>query len=278
MNPQTMQTISNVIIFVGVLLAGLGGFGSYHFGKRADQKKEHEAKVKEERLNVQITSLLKGNEKLSQQIQSFEEIATNIYPNLNKEEAIEKLKQDYEELRAELSIQKNTIRDFSAKLRVTFSGKWTSEPYPGQLMSPVSHEYYVVLENSQDSSSKRSIKFFATEVYHFKTLGKNRAEFVSKQAVQKGSFPLGKIIRTLHTFSKIKIHIPFFLGNSIEGRKIVIEKIELVFIINGEECNPFVVEQPYETLLVGEGSNIWASFYIQIDPNVVRELFQIRSG
>ncbi len=64
----------------------------------------------------------------------------------------------------------------------------------------------------------------------------------------------------------------------IEGRKILIERIELVFIINGQECSPLTIEQPNEINLAGEKINIWASFSMQLDPNAIKELLQITSS
>jgi len=262
MNPQTLLTTSHIIILIGVVLTGLGGFGTYHFGKKVDEVKESDAA----RLNAQIKAL-------STQLDSFEDIALKLYPNLSRDEAIEKLKINYEQLQKEIDLHKSTLRNFSSSLKLIFSGKWNDKPYPVQLFSPVNDQYYVEISNAN-----QTIKFYASEVYKFTTLDDKRAEFQSLQEVKAGSYPLGQLTNTLESFSKINIHVPFFLGNSIEEGKINIEKIELVFAINGIECNPLIVEQPHEVKLNKIGNTYWASIGMDIDPITTKELYQINSN
>ncbi len=262
MNPQHLLTASHIAVLLGVLLAGFGGFGTYHFGKKADEDKANDVAAKENRLSEQIDSL-------AAQLSSFEDIALRLYPDLSKDEAIEKLKNNYEQLQKEFETQKNTLRSLSSQLKFTFSGKWNSKPYPKQLMSPASHQYYVELSNAN-----QSVKFYASEVYKFKTLDDNRAEFQSKQEVKAGSFPLGKLLNTLDSFTQINLYIPFFLGDSIEDKRITVEKIELVFAVNGVGCNPLIVEKHHATNLLKKGNTCWASIVMAIDPSTTEELFQ----
>ena len=35
MNPGTLQTVFQIITLVGIIVTGIGGFGSYHYGKKA---------------------------------------------------------------------------------------------------------------------------------------------------------------------------------------------------------------------------------------------------
>lgn len=266
MSAHTLLTVSHVIILVGVLLTGLGGFGTYFFGKKADAQKANAVAANELRLSNKIDSL-------STQLGSFEAIALKLYPDLSKDQAIEKLKNDYEQLRKDVDVHKNTLRNLSSQLKVTFSGTWESNPYPAQLFSPVNNEYYVVLANGS-----RSIEFYASEVYKFTTLGKNKALFSSLQNVKDGSFPLGQEISSLSSYSQINIFVPFFLGDRIEERKITIEKIELVFAVNGIESNPLVVEKHHEINLEKKGNMYWASIGMGIDPSTTKELFQKKVG
>ena len=41
-NPATWQTISQVLVAIGIVLTGLGGYGSYHFGKQLETAKARE--------------------------------------------------------------------------------------------------------------------------------------------------------------------------------------------------------------------------------------------
>lgn len=264
MNPHSLLTFSHIVVLVGVLLAGLGGFGTYYFGKKADEEKAIDVEAKENRLSEQIDSL-------TAQLGSFEDIALKLYPDMSKDAAIEKLKNQYEQLQKEIEMQKNTLHNLSSRLKVTFSGKWDSNPYPTQLISPVNNEYYVVLCNGS-----QNIEFYASEVYKFTTLGDKRAAFASLQQVKDGSFPLGKLKSSLNTYTQINIFVPFFLGGKIEEGKILIERIELVFIVNGMECNPLIVDKHHEINLEKKGNTYWATIGMSIDPLTARELYQKR--
>ncbi len=264
MSPQTLLTASHIFVLIGVLIAGLGGFGTYHYGKKVDDEKSREMAANEQTLSAQITDL-------TSQMASFEEIATSLYPNLTKDKAIEKLKTDFEQLQEEVQAEKDTLRSLSSRLIVTFSGEWDSDPYPLQLMSPVNHQYYVELVGPD-----QTIEFYASEVYTFNTITTNRAQFSSSQAVKDGTFPLGAQIDTLDSFSQINIFIPFFLGDSIHGDQVVVERMNLTFSINGIECNPLVIEQDQVVSLTGKKPNIWAILAMKVDQTTTKH-FQART-
>lgn len=40
MSPEKLQTICQIIIFVGIIITAAGGYGSFHFGKKANKVKE----------------------------------------------------------------------------------------------------------------------------------------------------------------------------------------------------------------------------------------------
>ncbi len=54
---MTLQTISQLILLLGVVLTALGGYGSYHFGKIEEKEKERISDQKQNELNEQITIL-----------------------------------------------------------------------------------------------------------------------------------------------------------------------------------------------------------------------------
>jgi len=195
------------------------------------------------------------------------------FPSVERSEAIENLKNEYERLRTDFEDQKNTLRRLSSRLKVTFSGKWDSKPYPSQMLSPVNNEYYVTLSNGS-----QSIKFYASEVYRFTSLSECRASFSSIQNVKDGSFPLGQRGSMLGAFSHIDIHVPFIRGDLLEDGKITIESIELVFSVNGIESNPLMVQKQHEVNLEKKGIGYWASIGMSVDPETTQELFQRRVG
>lgn len=55
--PMTLQTASQIVLLVGVLLSALGGFGSYYYGKLEEEKNKRESDVAQNELNAQIKDL-----------------------------------------------------------------------------------------------------------------------------------------------------------------------------------------------------------------------------
>jgi len=54
---MTLQTISHIVIFVGVILTAAGGFGSYYFGNKEAARKEKEAADSQKKLQDRINDL-----------------------------------------------------------------------------------------------------------------------------------------------------------------------------------------------------------------------------
>ena len=40
MRPEILQTLSQIVVFVGIVLTAIGGFGHFHYGKKIEQKRE----------------------------------------------------------------------------------------------------------------------------------------------------------------------------------------------------------------------------------------------
>ena len=77
MRPETLQTASQVILVIGILLTAAGTFGQYWFGKKA----QHVQELKTEERHAEVL----------QRLAPFEEIAAALYPSVEKEEALEML-------------------------------------------------------------------------------------------------------------------------------------------------------------------------------------------
>lgn len=95
---ELLQSISNFLIFVGAIIAALGGFGSQYFGKRisdAEKSKNDSAQLE---LKQNVENLLEGNETLKNRLIPFEELASKIHPTLKIDAALEKLQEDYQRL------------------------------------------------------------------------------------------------------------------------------------------------------------------------------------
>jgi len=40
MRPEILQTLSQIVVFVGIILTAIGGYGHFHYGKKIEQKRE----------------------------------------------------------------------------------------------------------------------------------------------------------------------------------------------------------------------------------------------
>lgn len=168
-----------------------------------------------------------------------------------------------DDLEERLEIEKDTVRDFQAKLEVTFSGKWAQDkkPYPGRMISPVTHEYYIVLEKSRSNKENEKITFYAVEEYKFKDAGEGRAVFNARVAVHSGNYPLGKLLKEIVDYDKIMIRVPLILSKNIEDQKILVENVKIDFLINGENAGTFAFDEKNEVNVKPR----WASFVLQGD-------------
>lgn len=98
MNPSTLQTWCSIAIFIGVVIAGLGGLGQYYFGKKVTEEKDRSVTIKEKDLNIKIESLLKGNEDLQNRLEPFMNIAQAKFPDENTQTALKRLSEEINSL------------------------------------------------------------------------------------------------------------------------------------------------------------------------------------
>jgi len=84
---------------VGIFLTALGGYGSYYYGKCIEREKDADAHTKEVQLTTQIEGLSTSAKALEARLGPFEKLATTLYPNMQIEAAMEKLRQDTLDLR-----------------------------------------------------------------------------------------------------------------------------------------------------------------------------------
>jgi hypothetical protein len=71
--PETLQSLSVGIVFIGLFLAALGGFGALHFGQRATREEEHQRTVAVQALAEVVGSLRKEQGGLLARVASVEE-------------------------------------------------------------------------------------------------------------------------------------------------------------------------------------------------------------
>ena len=58
-NKMSLLTLSHIVIFLGVFLTALGGFGIYYFGKKEADKKDNASAIAQEKLQGRIKDLQK---------------------------------------------------------------------------------------------------------------------------------------------------------------------------------------------------------------------------
>lgn len=137
MSAQALQTVSQVAIFIGVVLTAFGGLGAFYFGKVLDHQKEETAEKNESRLREDVGKLLEGNRNLQQSLDPFEKLAQQLHPSLGREEALETLRGDLKHLQDRAAaIEKRPRQESYPKRR---SSKSAGCLRPLLLAAPGSH-------------------------------------------------------------------------------------------------------------------------------------------
>ena len=205
--------------------------------------------------------IIESGKKLNKQIEPFLEMAMEIYPNLPIEEALFELKRNYEQIKIDLEREKNTIKQFATKVEVKFTGNWNKEPYIPRLISGFQDVYYFRLLHKNKTSY---IHLKPTETYDI-TKNNGVFQFTSKQKVNEGGLPLGRIVNFLKDYNSFVIHIPFDFMSNLKTYDIQINSIKIEFYINGNtkgiylnSTNNFVIIKPKKF----GGTSGWASIQL----------------
>src|SRR6266403_1801877 len=111
MDAGTWKMVAQVSIFVGAVLAALGGLGNWYFGRLEDKAKDRQASQRHDTLVGQLNTLHNDNEVLATKLSPFEELAKARFPGVSLDEALAKL-------RAELAqVRELATRDIPKRLR-----------------------------------------------------------------------------------------------------------------------------------------------------------------
>ena len=110
MSAETLQALSQIAIAFGIFVTALGGFGSYHYGKKAE-----DARGKE--LRTSVDELLTRSQTLEERLEPFQEIAREAHPDLDQDAALEILRNDFEELQR--IARKHEFTPLSSSLQAT---------------------------------------------------------------------------------------------------------------------------------------------------------------
>ena len=192
-----------------------------------------------------LTYIKSNGDTLKSQIKPFLELATQQYPNLSSNEALEKLKNrlntiDYQilsgsekltNLSSELTTEKKIIKTFDVIVSIEFSGKWDKPPYsqwlqPGKPMT---------LLNWTDNSKKNPDLEFSTSKISYETINSSTGLFKNTLIIQPGQFPLGQLTDILRAYDEMAFWVVLSLPENLLDPKITFNKVDIVFSINGSK-------------------------------------------
>ena len=87
-----LQTLSQLVAFIGAVLAALGVFGSYYFGKKTEDTRQQENQAN-------FDKILWQNQELTEQLTPFLQLAHTARPDLDQDAALASLRDEIEQLR-----------------------------------------------------------------------------------------------------------------------------------------------------------------------------------
>jgi hypothetical protein len=211
-------------------------------------------KNKEDKRN-ELTSDKKMNELMTdvkdskKLLEPFNDLANRLYPNLNQSDALEKLSTRLDQVDEDilsgkkkidvLTKDKNTIKTLDVLMVVEFSGKWSGDPYP-TWYQPVSPRTFL---KWMDKDKKLPDIEFAAPRINIKKVNENTAIFENVLTVQSGSETLGESIDILKSYEQMHFWIIFTEPKNLIDPKIEINKIRLLFSINGSRKGEIILNE-----------------------------------
>jgi len=87
MGTESFQSLCTIVMMIGLLFTGVGGFGVYYFGQASQNQKDLSHAAKEAEFNAnssKLTALQKTNEELRQRLEFFELAAPMGTPGITK--------------------------------------------------------------------------------------------------------------------------------------------------------------------------------------------------
>jgi len=207
----------------------------------------------------QSDSLLKGYDEIYSRLEPFIRIATKLFPEYKQNTALEKLQNKMTIFESELKIEKNTIRDLKASVSINFSGDWVGGV--GIVTYFADQEYLTI--SSTKNENLVPIKFYTTKPYVLEDLDNNHALFSCEQAVHVGEYPLGKTTNELLNYDSIEFFLPF-TQHKFRKKKILAEKINIIFFVNGIKKGEIYTKTPFEFDIKRSSGEQWAGIEIKL--------------
>jgi hypothetical protein len=205
-------------------------------------KQDLNSDTKKEKQMTELMTDVKDSKKL---LEPFNVIASKLYPGLNQQEALEKLKekidnldnaillgaQNVTALHSEFSLEKKTIKTFDATVSIEFSGKWNKPPYSIWLQTPNPMTFL----KWTDTSNKNQDLEFSTSKISFETINSNTGLFKNTLIIQPGQLPLGQLTDILKAYDEMTFWILLSWPENLLDPKITFKKVDIIFSINGSK-------------------------------------------
>lgn len=209
-------------------------------------KQEKENEISADNRMIELMTDVKESRKL---LEPFNDLANRLYPNLNQADALEKLSTRLDQVDQDilsgkkrieaLRVENNTIKTFDVLLHVEFSGNWSGDPYPTwfQPASPRTFLKWI------DKDRKLPDIEFASPRINYKKINDQSATFENVLTVQSGSSALGEPIEILKNYETMHFWIIFTEPKHLIDPKISINKIRLLFSINGSKKGEIIINE-----------------------------------
>jgi len=235
MTPDRLQALSQILAFVGVVLAALGSLGAWYFDKKVSDVEAAARAQYESSVTAKLDVLRQGNESLRDQLKPFEELATTRYPTTTPDKALDALVRDITRVEQIAVAADKALRSMTAEATLLVTGSWRPmEPGGHSPLSLPTEDPYVILEKA----GNEPIHFFPTYVKRFNDPN-GVVRLIFRAAARDGSWPLGQQSDILHGYVPTKLAIPMLSnGDSTDGRA-TLARLDLKLSANGKQIYIF---------------------------------------
>lgn len=206
---------------------------------KQDSEKEIIQKERESTSDKKMTELMVDVKESKKLLEPFTDAANKLYPNLNQNEALEKLSNKLQEIDRDLLLEKqkvrtltienNTIKTLDIYVFIEFSGKWTGHPY-SEWYQPAAPKTFLKLQTKDKTMP--DIEFSAARI-NYKTLNDSTGIFENVLTVQPVSSSIGEPIEILKKYDYLEFWLLFTHPKFLTDPKIRINKFKLVLSLNG---------------------------------------------
>jgi hypothetical protein len=229
----------NFFKYAGYAALVLGAIATVAVDIIKEKKDNKENVLKQLQMDSLSTNVVESRKLL----EPFKDLATKLYPNLDQEDALEKLRnridtidqqvlegqRNVAELDSKLEIESNTIKSFDVKVSIEFSGKWNDPPYAiwFQPPSPMSFMKW------RDNSKKLADLNFCASRINYKTINANTGLFENTLTILPGTAPLGELMQILNEYDEAEFSILLSHPEHLLDPVITFKAVKLTFFING---------------------------------------------